>query len=126
MHHHFRNLQSVRNLSYTLQLNGEYIDNSGSFINGTDISPLDYKDFNIVPSVGLSWRIRRHTLSASYYRSVRRPAMSQLNPYEDVSDPYNIRKGNPHLKGENTDSYSLNFLSSPQMLTESLPAPITI
>ena len=105
----------VRNLSYTLQLNGEYIDNSGSFINGTDISPLDYKDFNIVPSVGLSWRIRRHTLSASYYRSVRRPAMSQLNPYEDVSDPYNIRKGNPHLKGENTDSYSLNWSLSPNL-----------
>ena len=105
----------VRNLSYTLQLNGEYIDNSGSFINGTDISPLDYRDFNIVPSVGLSWRIRRHTLSASYYRSVRRPAMSQLNPYEDVSDPYNIRKGNPHLKGENTDSYSLNWSLSPNL-----------
>ena len=105
----------VRNLSYTLQLNGEYIDNSGSFINGTDISPLDYRDFNIVPSAGLSWRIRRHTLSASYYRSVRRPAMSQLNPYEDVSDPYNIRTGNPHLKGENTDSYSLNWSLSPNV-----------
>lgn len=105
----------VKNLSYTLQLNGEYIDNSGSFINGTDISPLDYRDFNIVPSAGLSWRIRRHTLSASYYRSVRRPAMSQLNPYEDVSDPYNIRTGNPHLKGENTDSYSLNWSLSPNV-----------
>lgn len=41
--------------------------------------------------------------------------MSQLNPYEDVSDPYNIRTGNPHLKGENTDSYSLNWSLSPNV-----------
>lgn len=97
----------MKRLSYLVCLNAEYVDNSGVFANGMELSPLDYTEFNLMPDAGLTWKFRHVDLTASYSRKVRRPRMYQLNPFADIRNPYNISKGNPNLKGEKTDIYSV-------------------
>tara|TARA_S200000501_G_scaffold62142_1_gene52758 strand:- start:3868 stop:6360 length:2493 start_codon:yes stop_codon:yes gene_type:complete len=46
---------------------------------------------------------------ASYSKRVNRPRSRQINPFEDRVDEYNIRKGNPYLKPEYSDSYEINI-----------------
>ena len=48
-------------------------------------------------------------IQASYSKRVRRPRSRMLNPFTTREDSRNIRKGNPFLKPEYTDSYELNF-----------------
>ncbi|MBT4270110.1 MAG: TonB-dependent receptor [Candidatus Marinimicrobia bacterium] len=48
-------------------------------------------------------------IQASYSKRVRRPRSRMLNPFTSREDARNIRKGNPFLKPEYTDSYELNF-----------------
>ena len=45
----------------------------------------------------------------SYSKRVNRPRSRQINPFEDRVDEYNIRKGNPYLKPEYSDSYEVNI-----------------
>ena len=104
-----------KKLGYTLGLNNEYVSNKGSFLNGSTTSPLDYDSFNLNPQFGLNWRFKRGSLGLGYTKTVRRPNVNQLNPYEDRSDPCTVRTGNPDLKGESTDSYSLTFMLLPNL-----------
>ncbi|MCR5518849.1 MAG: outer membrane beta-barrel family protein [Bacteroidales bacterium] len=100
-------------LGYTLMLRAEYLGNKGDFLNGTVISPLDYHAFNLSPMVVFAWYPKRKVLQFLYASNVNRPKVNQLNPYEDRSDPYNIRTGNPSLKGSKTDVFSFSFTNSP-------------
>jgi hypothetical protein len=47
------------------------------------------------------------SFNINYYSSNRAPQISQLQPFEDVSNPLNIVQGNPELKPSN--SYNLNM-----------------
>ncbi len=49
-------------------------------------------------------------LQLSYSRRVNRPSPREMNPYVDYSDSLNIRKGNPELRPEYTNSLELGFL----------------
>lgn len=98
-----------RKIGYTATINSEYLNNEGRFLNDGIRSPLDFSEFNINPSVGLNWNIKSNSFRSSYSRSVRRPGINQLNPYQDRSNPFSIVTGNPNLKGEMTDSYSLGY-----------------
>ena len=46
-------------------------------------------------------------INISYNRSISRPTIFQLNPYNTVSDPYSISKGNPFLNPEFRNSLSV-------------------
>lgn len=48
-------------------------------------------------------------IQTSYSKRVNRPRSRMLNPFSSRQDSKNIRKGNPFLKPEYTDSYELNF-----------------
>jgi hypothetical protein len=85
-------------------LNLENIRNRG-IDKGTGTS-LDYDDFMVNPSMSIGGTIaKKHRLNINYNFSSRRPRPEQLNPYIDDSDPYNVRVGNPHLKGEFTHNF---------------------
>lgn len=45
----------------------------------------------------------------NYSRRIRRPNFWNLNPFVDINDPQNIRKGNPELKPEYTNSLEFNY-----------------
>jgi hypothetical protein len=101
-------------IGYSLVLNGEYLANQGSFLNGSTSSPLDYSTYNLNPRIGAVWYLgRRGYWALSYGRQVSRPNVKQLNPYENKVNPHHIRTGNPYLKGSKTDSYSALFIYNP-------------
>jgi outer membrane receptor protein involved in Fe transport len=67
--------------------------------------------FGIFPSVSFAYNLTKtDELQASYSRRVNRPHMEQLSPMIEVTDPTNIRVGNPNLKPEYIDSYELGYL----------------
>ena len=101
---HFLGSFFKRKLVYALSLQGENVSNKGTFLS-TGGSKLDYHEFNILPVANLSLRLKRFSLGASYQGSVHRPGVSQLNPYVDITDPENLRTGNPHLRGEYTHTF---------------------
>ncbi|MBQ9462313.1 MAG: TonB-dependent receptor [Bacteroidales bacterium] len=91
-------------LSIVIRLKGEYVANSGS---------VDWHEFNFIPGVSGSWRLKRGSLGLSYHQSVSRPSINQLNPYIDRRNPYYLVTGNPELKGAVTNSVSLKYSVMP-------------
>lgn len=62
------------------------------------------------PSLYLTYPLREgHDLQLNFSRRIRRPNFWEVNPYVDISDPQNIRKGNPALQPEFTNSFELNY-----------------
>ncbi len=62
------------------------------------------------PSLSLSFGAPQLLqIQTSYSKRVNRPRSRMLNPFSSRQDSKNIRKGNPFLKPEYTDSYELNF-----------------
>ena len=108
-------------VSYSASLRPEYLENKGYFLNGDTRSPLNYHSFTISPSVSMLYDFKRASCIISYMNSVRRPSVNQLNPYEDRSNPYYIRTGNPDLKGSKTNMYSLNI--NPRVTSKWLMMP---
>nr|MCR5004051.1 outer membrane beta-barrel family protein [Bacteroidales bacterium] len=102
----------VSDVNLTCSCKAERLTNKGSFVNETTVSPLDYKDFNLNPNIRLNTIFRSVQFELQYSNRVSRPDISYLNPFEDVSNPYFIKRGNPNLKGQSTDYYSLYFKKS--------------
>lgn len=72
---------------------------------------LDY--FRIYPSIFLTQSFSEdQQLQLSYTRRVNRPNGWQVNPFIDISDPLNIRQGNPNLKPEDIHSFELGYTRS--------------
>ena len=89
-------------------LNTEYIGLNPA--NPTiDKAKLDY--FRIYPSVFLTQKLGgEQQLQMSYTRRVNRPRGWQVNPFRDLSDPNNIRTGNPGLRPEDIHSFEFSYL----------------
>lgn len=62
------------------------------------------------PSLYLTYPINEgNDIQLNFARRIRRPNFWEVNPYVDISDPQNIRKGNPALEPEFTNSFELNY-----------------
>jgi outer membrane receptor protein involved in Fe transport len=84
----------------------------------TDIvgfQPLDNNRFtqnfgNLIPNIALSKTLKQgNTIKASYNRRIQRPGIGVLNPFVNLSDPNNIRFGNPQLLPELTHNTELSY-----------------
>jgi outer membrane cobalamin receptor len=51
-------------------------------------------------------------LQINYTRRIRRPWGGQLNSFRDISDPTNIRFGNPELEPQYSNAFELNYIKS--------------
>ncbi|WP_432708876.1 TonB-dependent receptor domain-containing protein [Pedobacter sp.] len=75
---------------------------------------LDY--FRLYPSVFLTQKLgnedKDQQLQLSYTRRVSRPRGWQVNPFVNISDPLNIRQGNPNLRPEDIHSFEFGYSSS--------------
>ena len=70
---------------------------------GIEVS-RDY--FRAYPTLHLSYGISKtEQLRGSYSRRIQRPSPQDLNPYTFYVDPQNLRRGNPFLLPEVTDSF---------------------
>ncbi|MDX5437244.1 MAG: TonB-dependent receptor [Pontibacter sp.] len=86
----------------------EHTQVDGDFIsNGTTVEQ-EYN--NLFPNLSVSRNLKQNqTIKFNYSRRIQRPQLSLLNPYENVSNPKNVVRGNPKLEAELTDSYELGF-----------------
>jgi outer membrane receptor protein involved in Fe transport len=64
----------------------------------------------IVPTIVLSHNFNKtQSLKLSYSKRLERPGYRELNPFIDLSDPYNITTGNPYLKPELGNNFELGY-----------------
>ena len=84
----------------------------------TDIK-LDFPNTSIpsygtlVPSVTFSHDISKNqSVKLSYSKRIERPEYRELNPFINLSDPYNISTGNPLLKPELGNNFELGYAGS--------------
>ncbi|HEX8239383.1 MAG TPA: TonB-dependent receptor [Allosphingosinicella sp.] len=76
----------------------------------TDGLTFDNDYFRIYPTLHLGYELNKtDQLKASYSRRIQRPSPQDLNPYTFYVDPQNLRRGNPALKPEVTDSLEFGW-----------------
>ena len=64
--------------------------------------------FRLYPTLHLGYELSKtDQLKGSYSRRIQRPSPQDLNPYTLYIDPQNLRRGNPFLLPEVTDSFEL-------------------
>ncbi|MGM0646798.1 MAG: TonB-dependent receptor domain-containing protein [Bacteroidota bacterium] len=90
-------------------LRGEYTDRELS--NRDTSETYGINRFDLFPSLHLSRKFNdENQLMASYSRRINRPRGWYLDPFLSYRDQYTLRKGNPDLEPEYTDSYELTYL----------------
>jgi outer membrane receptor protein involved in Fe transport len=73
------------------------------------------RDFSVhfltlVPSFALTRKLGESSqIKLNYSRRVQRPEADWLNPYTDVSDPRNVKTGNPNLRPEFTHKAEMGY-----------------
>src|SRR5690606_4516705 len=74
-----------------------------------DVGNLSY--FRVYPSAYFTYEVNSEgdKVQLSYSRRVQRPRGWQVNPFVSLSDPLNIRQGNPNLMPEDIHSMELSF-----------------
>ena len=95
--------------SYQFGLRAEHSDVLTELLQTNEINDRSY--FNLFPSGFLNYELpNKHSIQLSYSKRLRRPGFRDLNPFFSFSDSRNIRRGNPNLDPEFTDSYELNHI----------------
>lgn len=66
---------------------------------------------NLFPTFHSAYKIsKKVSMQLGYSRRIRRPRLWDLNPFFNISNNFNIRRGNPELLPEYTDSYELTSI----------------
>jgi outer membrane receptor protein involved in Fe transport len=101
----------INKFSYQAGVRGEYADTQGDLREqnqDTSLAPQKYYQF--YPTAFIMYQIAKNNeLKLNYSRRVNRPGPWNLNPYQDYTDPMNIRTGNPELKPEYINSFELDY-----------------
>jgi len=95
---------------YSIQagLRAERTESNGNSV--TDNNIVDRKYTNLFPTLSVQRKMNeRNTMSASYGRRIDRPNYTSLNPFRYYIDEYTFRFGNPFLKPQYTDSYTVGY-----------------
>lgn len=117
------------NLTYNMKVYAGYLSASfplfnylvvktGARYEYTNVS-IDYPGTTIpsygtfVPSVVITHNIdKKRSLKLAYSKRIERPGYRNLNPFYNLSDPYNISTGNPLLKPEIGHNFELGYNAS--------------
>jgi len=85
-------------------INGDYTEGSAR---------LQQKYLNVVPTVMLNRKFKdRNSLSLSFSKRIQRPAIAQLNPFVDRSNPNFESSGNPDLRPITSNAFQMSYLIS--------------
>ena len=72
---------------------------------------------NLVPSLSASYKLTMTSnLRLSYNQRINRPGIWYLNPFYDDTNPQSVTQGNPNLKPEIGNSFSMNYGNFSQKL----------
>jgi outer membrane receptor protein involved in Fe transport len=75
-----------------------------------DATRFDNDYFRAYPTLHLGYALSKtDQLRGSYSRRIQRPSAQDLNPYLFYVDPQNVRRGNPNLLPEVTNSFELGW-----------------
>lgn len=103
---------SIKDFGYKVGLRAESSSYKGELSNTGDEFSNKYP-LSLFPSIFLSQKLKnKQEVQMSYTRRVRRPNFFQLIPYVDYTDSLNIRRGNPNLKPEFTNSLEMSYTKS--------------
>ena len=69
--------------------------------NFTDLFPTFHTSYKLLNSL---------SLQAGYSRRIYRPRLWELNPFFNIRNSFNFRKGNPNLSSEYSDSYEISAI----------------
>ncbi|MDR1455515.1 MAG: TonB-dependent receptor [Tannerella sp.] len=75
-----------------------------------DVRNFNAGFFNLVPSATLSYRLKpTQTFRLGYNLRIRRPGISELNPYVNMRTLEFISSGNPNLETVKSHNFNLNY-----------------
>jgi outer membrane receptor protein involved in Fe transport len=96
---------------YALGLRGEYTKVDTYLENTDETNKQSY--FNLFPSVQALYNLNEnHAVKITYSRRIDRPRAWRLNPFPDITDSLNVRRGNPELQPEMINSFELGHLAN--------------
>ncbi|HEY9257689.1 outer membrane beta-barrel protein, partial [Chitinophaga sp.] len=108
----FRLRTKQKKFSLAAGINWQQAALEGNVMAGTKDSVIRKIFDNLLPSLRFKYDFTRYrNLSINYTAITNQPNMSQLQPVPDISDPLNIREGNPYLKPEFTHLAQLSFMA---------------
>ncbi|WP_194776229.1 outer membrane beta-barrel family protein [Pararhodonellum marinum] len=94
---------------YGIGLRGEYTIVDTDLQNTGEQNRQNY--FNLFPSAQGMYNINEvHAIKATYSRRIDRPTAWRLNPFPDITDSLNVRRGNPNLQPELINSFELGHM----------------
>jgi outer membrane receptor protein involved in Fe transport len=99
----------IKNFGYQLGLRVESSSYTGKLLKTGEKFTNDFP-VSFFPSVFLSQKLKNdQELQLNYTRRINRPNFFQLTPFTDSSDFLNLRKGNPDLTPEFTNSIEVSY-----------------
>lgn len=108
--------QKMGGFSYQLGLRAEYSKFDGLLIDSAYKFgyqfPSGFKNLmnSFFPSLFLTQQINESDqVQVNFSRRIRRPDFWQMNPFVEISDPFNIRQGNPEIQPEFINSFEANY-----------------
>lgn len=105
----FKSQRAKFNYTIGLNLDPSY-SRSENFVGDSTLSHLTRKVVNLSPMAQFNYLFDKRThLRMVYNGRTSQPSVTQLQPVADVSDPLNIRIGNPDLNPRYTNYLSLRF-----------------
>ncbi len=100
--------RKINRFSFLAGLRAEQVYTTSTLITTDEVFKNDY--FSLFPSSHLSYDVTESTqLGLSYSRRINRPRSRQLNPFPNYSNVLSLRKGNPFLLPEYTNSFELAY-----------------
>ena len=108
----FRIRNQRKKFNYALGASWQQADLEGTIIAGTKDSVISKTFNNILPNARFQYNFTRYrSLTVNYMTNTNQPTAQQLQPIDDISNPLNIRKGNPDLEQEFMHAIRLQFTS---------------
>jgi Outer membrane protein beta-barrel family/Carboxypeptidase regulatory-like domain len=99
-----------RKYNYSVGIRWQEAALEGRIFSGIKDSVIAKTFINWLPTASFQYSFTRFkTLRLNYNTSTNQPSVSQLQPVPDISNPLNIRLGNPDLKQEFTQLVQANF-----------------
>ena len=87
----------------------EVTDLNTLLTNTNEQNSQNYTDY--FPSAHISYKVDdRISLQSGYSKRIFRPRLWDLNPFFNIRNDYNIRRGNPDLNPEYTDSFEITSI----------------
>lgn len=105
----FKSKRQKFNYTIGLNLDPSY-SSSENFVGDTTLSKLSRSVVNISPMAQFNYLFNKRTnLRIIYSGRTSQPSMTQLQPVADISNPTNIRIGNPDLNPHYTNNIIIRF-----------------